>query len=302
MKPSTTSSTSRTSTFSFLERVANALTYSHVWIGLIAVVQVVTAAMISPNYESGVVSRYAALVFCASISFYSFHRLYSLWGLLPKLPTVRWEVVYGLQRWLFALVPLGYFGALLFFISLPFDWQWRILIPAILSALYAIPFVKWKRLRDFGSAKVIWLSMGWLWLCVIVPMDALGDINWWLVSDRLFFLVGHSLAFDWRDTKQDQMEGVLTWPLRLGRKPTMWLSIGLLLLSLGFNTELTASTDSTLATVSALSFAATTVATLIVIPFAFAKTRPHHLYYGFFIDGIFILQGLLVVFMLYYWM
>ena len=255
----------------------------------------IASALISPNYESAVVFRYAALVFSASISFYSFHRLYSLWGLLPKLPTKRWEVIHGFQRLLFALVPLGFLGALMLFFTLPWDWQWRIIIPAVVSALYAIPVIKWKRLRDFGAAKVLWLSVGWLWLCTIVPMSALGEVNWWLVVERLFFLVGHTLAFDWRDTEQDQMEGVITWPLRLGRKRTMWLSIILLLISLVFLTQVGGDDFSPTVFIATVSYAVATVGTLLFIPFAFAKTRPHHLYYGFVLDGFMVLQGVLFV-------
>lgn len=300
MKQSITSSTSRSGTSPLWERTANALTYSHVWVGLIAGVQVVASALISPYFELWVTLRYALLVFFASISFYSFHRLYSLWTLLPNLPTDRWKVIYGFQRWLFALVPIGLVGALMLYFTLPSDWQWRVIVPALLSALYAIPLIKLKRLRDFGAAKVIWLSVGWLWLCTIVPLNALGEVNWWLVVERLFFLIGHTLAFDWRDTEQDQKEGVVTWPLRLGRKRTMWLSIGLLLTSLVFNTQIGGSELSVLANAATISFAATTIATLVVIPFAFAKTRPHHLYYGFVIDGLMVLQGVLLVLLLIY--
>lgn len=273
--------------------------YSHVWIGLAAAVQVVCSAMLSPNFESGVTFRYAALVFFASVSFYSFHRLYSLWRLLPTLPTKRWQAVFKLQRLLFALVPLGFLGALVLFVTLPWNWQWRIAFPAIVSALYAIPLIKWKRLRDFGSAKVLWLSVGWVWLCTVVPMSALGEMNWWLVFERLFFLVGLTLAFDWRDTEQDQMEGVITWPLRFGRVKTMWLSMALIAISVGLNIQLYSFGPTTLDDFAAQGLFVGSVFTGGSMVYAFAKTRPHHLYYGVYLDGSLVLPGL-VAFLLWF--
>lgn len=251
--------------------------------------------MLSPFYHSqdSDVLKYAGLVFFASISFYSFHRLYSLWRLLPNLPTERWKAVYKLQRWLFALVPLGFLCALILFFTLPWTWQWRIAFPAIVSALYAIPLIKWKRLRDFGSAKVVWLSVGWVWLCTVVPLSAIGSLDWWIVIERLLFLIGLTLAFDWRDTKQDQMERVITWPLRLGRRKTMWLSIGLLSLSICCITQFKGLDLQHW--IVAMALGLTTVMTMFFILFAYAKTRPHHLYYGFYMDGFLILPILFIL-------
>jgi len=217
--------------------------------------------------------------------------------LLPDRPADRWEAVYAIQRWLFALVPIGFFGALLLFISLPWNWQWRIAFPAIVSALYAIPLFKWKRLRDFGSAKVLWLSVGWVWLCTVVPMSALGEMNWWFVLERLFFLIGLTLAFDWRDTEQDEMEGVITWALRFGRIPSLLLSIFFVGISIWFLFLSSPFGYFGIASHAWNGLVLSSLVTLLFLFFAYAKTRPHHLYYGFCLDGLLVLPGVLTLYL-----
>ena len=233
---------------------------------------------------------YVALVAAASLSFYSFHRLYSLWGLLPQLPSERWRVVYGLQRWLVALVPLGFLAAAYAFAQLPWAWQWRTLVPGLVSALYALPVIRWRRLRDFGDTKVVQLAVGWVWMCSAVPVDAAGgELPWGFLAERFAFLVALTLPFDYRDAEQDAGEGVVTWPQRLGRRTTLLLSAGLLVASgLYYLPVLTSEAYATPRHWAGVGLATASAVCLLLLPWAYAKTPPHHLAYGFVLDGLLI--------------
>lgn len=72
----------------------------------------------------------------------------------------------------------------------------------------------------------------------------------------------------------------------------MWLSIGLLVFSIWCLAQIDGLGWNAWFCVVILGL--NTAITILFIPFAFAKTRPHHLYYGFYMDGFLILPGFVV--------
>ena len=280
------------------ERIGNALVYSHVWIGLGAAGQVLLAGVYRAQGFSSALFCYALLVFAAGVSFYSFHRLYSLWKVLPHLREERWRVIFGYQRLLFALVPLGVIVAAVCFVFLPRHWQIQTIIPAIVSAAYALPLVRGKRMRDFGAGKVIWLSIGWVWLCTLVPFAAGGDVPKLLVAERLCFLVALTLPFDYRDLAHDATEGVRTLPQILGRQGCRVVSLVLLFAGIGL--LLLHDVDGYDELAGHIVLLVQYVLTLPLVFVAY-RTRPlHHLYYGSVLDGLLLLPAVLIFCLWYY--
>ncbi len=237
---------------------------------------------------------YPALVFAGSLSFYAFHRLYSLWKLLPELPDERWRHTARRQRLLFALVPLGFVAALGLALSLPTVWLWLLVLPVVLSALYALPVFGGRRARDLGRFKVLWLTIGWVWLCSVVPGLVAGNLDTWYIAQRFLYILGFALAFDWRDVQLDRSQGVITWAGRLSKQRTAALSALSLLCSLLIGVYLLKHRGD----IQVLVLSMEVVATILTIPailYSYFGSRVGHLYYGFWLDALLVLPAMLLI-------
>ena len=280
-----------------LRRLAEWLVYSQVWIALGAACQVLLSLtyLSGTSYERFLVEglRYTAVIGLGSIAFYAFHRLYTLAQLRKKsigLPP-RWQLTAQYGTWLRVSVPIALTLAAFAAWSLPLVWILAAIAPASFSALYVVPVVKGKRVRDFGWLKPIWLTVGWVWVCHGVPVLMSGSALWGHVAERGLFILGFVLLFDFRDQDLDAQTGVRTLSARLGRQSCAALSFVLLLASLAMQFHLAsavATVPADLGWMLTVTLSVTSVLTLMLVARAYWQPAGH-LHYGFWLDAMLVL-------------
>ena len=280
-----------------LTKLAEALTASQLWIALGAASQVLVTALYHDrgldDAYLGKATVYALAVLCGSVSFYAFHRVSTLWRLLPMLPTKRWRVLHGYQRWLFAMIPLGAALAVGFAVQLPMRW-WLAVLPAVaFSSLYALPVFRGSRGRDFGAVKLAWLSVGWVWVCNVVPALMSANLQGHHIVERLLFILGFALVFDYRDRALDVRSGVRTWAPRLGKWGGLAVSASLLLASLGVSYWYFSGDWGQL--FAGLASGMTTALTLPLIAYAYLRAEPGYLYHDLVLDALLLLPAVLLL-------
>ncbi|HUX84301.1 MAG TPA: UbiA family prenyltransferase, partial [Chitinophagaceae bacterium] len=97
-------------------------------------------------------------------------------------------------------------------------------VAAFITILYSFPLLPFpgkRRLKDFGLLKIAILSFVWTLITVWFPVVTLRRItsSFMLVfAGRFLFLFALCLAFDIRDKPSDAREGIHTLPVMLGVK------------------------------------------------------------------------------------
>lgn len=165
----------------------------------------------------------------------------------------------------------------------------------IISAMYSLPvlpFRKRKRIKDFGLLKIITLSLVWTLVTVWFPVIHLQKISlaFWLVFfRRMIFLFVLCLAFDIRDVPVDAREGIRTLPVSIGVKNAYLLIYLLLILFVGLSVwHMFASPEPLMLAAMIIS----AMATYWIIDYA--RMHRHDMVYLLGVDGMMILQALLV--------
>ncbi|MBX5439121.1 MAG: UbiA family prenyltransferase [Thermoflavifilum sp.] len=192
-------------------------------------------------------------------------------------------------------VGTGIVGMLVSLAFLTLKHYLALLCIGVISAMYSLPvlpFQKRKRIKDFGLLKIITLSLVWTLVTVWFPVIHLHSIDaaFWLVFlRRMIFLFVLCLAFDIRDVPVDAREGIRTLPVSIGVKNAYLLIYVLLILfvalSIWYLFYLPEPMPLAAMIISAL-------ATYWVIDYA--RRHRHDMAYLLGVDGMMILQALLV--------
>ena len=181
-------------------------------------------------------------VFFASVTGYNFVKYFGVakfyyTGLTTWL---KWIQIFSFLCFLL----MCYFG---FFLS-P-ETLFYLVVLALLTFLYAVPFLpkkklfdEYKSLRNIGGIKVFLIALVWCGVTVLIPVINAGfkvDLNVFLtLIQRFLFVIMLMLPFEVRDLQFDSLK-LYTIPQRLGLVKTKCLggSIGLVLFSLEFLKE-----------------------------------------------------------------
>jgi len=213
--------------------------------------------------------------------------------------------ILGRHRWIWehrpvlhVLTVLSGCVALVCLFYVPFGFLLWLLPSGFISALYFIPFYRtggrWKRLRDVPLLKINLVAFTWAWTLVAAPALVFQKPveGWWaLLVFEFFFCFGVTVPFDIRDSQHDRSEGTRTFVSEWGVARVRWFSIvslltGLLpLLWAGFPLAV------------GLAFVFLVLAAGVSVLFA-SETRDE-LYYGFWLDGLIVVQGPVVWVALY---
>ena len=172
-----------------------------------------------------------------------------------------------------------------------------LLVFGALASLYSfplLPFKEKKRIKDFGLLKIITLALLWTLVTVWFPADQahLPGLSFQLIFIRRFiFIFILCLVFDIRDMEIDGRQHINTVAIQLGNKKAYWLCYALLALfaALSFIQFLVVP-DAAQLVAMLLSAAAT------IIPIEMSKKNNSDILFLAFIDGMMLLQALLVIF------
>lgn len=168
-------------------------------------------------------------------------------------------------------------------------------IIALITLLYSfplLPFKKKKRLKDFGLLKILTLSYVWTLITVWFPVVTLTRITpgFELVfAQRFVFMFVLCLAFDIRDMASDGRHGIRTVPVTIGSRRSYLLMYAGLVLFLALSIFHFRYTGKFMMFNGMLVSALATYFTI-----EFAKVRSSDLFYLACVDGMMLLQALLV--------
>lgn len=132
------------------------------------------------------------------------------------------------------------FTLLCFLSALPFGFQLSgrtlllLVVLALFTFLYAIPFHKRKNLRTLGGLKIFIVALVWACFTVLVPAIASEeqlDFNYLITFfQRILIVLALTIPFEIRDLEYDN-SSLKTLPQKLGLKKVKSLGIAFLLIS-----------------------------------------------------------------------
>ena len=229
-------------------------------------------------------------VFAATLCIYAMHRLVSLERLREELVNERFRTIRALKRLIWVVLTFSIILGVVLFWWLKFNTQLALVLPAILSLGYVLPFWKNKRLRDFHFLKIFLIAGVWAYVTVLLPsLEADQPIDLVLFlrfSERALFIFAITLPFDIRDWEIEKANGVQTIPSLIGVPATVYLALGCLLLWVAACWWLYTPITAGLLTVVALLTAA--------LVWGSRRPQPDYYFTGL-LDGTMLLQGLMAV-------
>ena len=203
------------------------------------------------------------------------------------------------DRWCVALVITG---ALMCLTAAPFTslrFMLWLCVLGLLSFGYSIPFLPFpgkRRLKDFGIIKILILTMVWVIATLVLPLvywDGPLDIFLPRMGLRFLFIFALCIAFDIRDVQQDTSRNVRTVPGLLGIKASYRLiDFVLVIFVLGGCYESYKTGQ--------VSYVLVTSITAVAARAAIWYARHHRSSFAYIglIDGVMLLNGLLLLFLL----
>lgn len=241
----------------------------------------------------------AILIFSSTILYYNFHDIsarlnFAAWASLKSsLLMLRFSVAETLLFVTCILLSGWYLiklqpGLLILFFIIGF-----------ISFSYSVPLIAWKgqrrRTREFFILKLSAISLCWAIMAVLIPLAEAGIYVEALILCLQFifvslFIFALCIPFEIRDLQLERLRGLRTIPVVLGIRKARLL--GFLALGIGmailFYFRLYGLIS--LPTMLAMQFVSV-VAILLVV---YSKDEPSDIYCKFYIDGMMILQFLLV--------
>ncbi len=211
-----------------IEKFINLILFGNFWIAACAVAMTWQTELLLFNQIE--INTLTYFVFFATLFLYAIHRIVGLVKVKPFLEKYRYSVIYHFRNHIKVYAFLGGVGALYCFFYLSFANQLLLVIPAILSLGYVLPFVKGdKRLRDFDYIKIFLIAIVWGVITVLMPIlertTELTLAHLLILSERMFFIFAITLPFDIRDLKIDAHIDVKTIPSMIGIDKTKKLSL-----------------------------------------------------------------------------
>jgi len=211
----------------------NFLLYSNIFIACCAVAmtaQTLWALQIPLKTSPPLVG----LVFFSTLVIYAIHRLVSLNKIDKKIRGSRFDVTQQYKSHIQLYALLSVVGGSYCFFLLNRATQVALVLPAILSLGYVIPFLgnRKLRLRDINFLKIFLIAIVWAYVTVLLPILEFG-VEWneqviGLLAERLLFIFVITLPFDIRDWEIDKHNEVKTIPALIGVAATIRLAIALL--------------------------------------------------------------------------
>ncbi len=202
----------------------NWLLYSNVFIALCALAMTAQTLFLLDK-EPTTSPALLGLVFFSTWFIYTLHRLVSWRKLNARLDIPRFQIIGHYQSHLKFYAGFSIIGAMACFFYLKCATQLALLLPALLSLGYVLPFLGQKRLRlrDLHFVKIFLIAGVWSYVTVILPVLETGGhlegTSFHLIGvflERSLFIFIITLPFDLRDWKLDAHHAVKTIPTVLG--------------------------------------------------------------------------------------
>ena len=185
----------------------------------------------------------------------------------------------------------------MFFLSIPMLLVLMVLVVG--SFFYSVPLISWKgkkvRIRESLYFKQLVLSVSWAIVTVVLPMlEEKIILMPGIVAAQFFsvvtFIYALCVPFEIRDMEREKLEGVQTIPVVYGTKVAKVLGVIALLIGSLMHLILFYENHISLYTLMALNISF--LLTLFLM--TFSARKPTDLYCKFYVDGLMIIQFLMV--------
>jgi len=266
--------------------------YSNLWIACAALAmaaqtQLLLSGQVQPTPLLG-------FIFFATLLLYALHRIIGLEKAGPFQQKGRFLVIARFKRHIIFYAIAAAPGATCFFFQLPLNVQVAAVAPSLAALAYVLPFLSGRRLRDFSFVKIFLIAITWSWITVLLPAVELGMAFQvplvFMLLERAFFIFAITLPFDIRDLEVDAFNKVKTIPAQLGCRRTRALALACLLAMAAL-----ARLNHLIDVYSTGVFCAILLSGLAAFALAyFADKARHDYYFSGLIDGLMVLQFLLV--------
>jgi len=273
-----------------LKKIIDLILYSNLFIACCAVAMTWQTQLLLG--QDLALTPLVGLVFCATLVIYALHRVVGMSKVKEFLDVERFHVIQTYKSHILFYAALATAGGAICFFYLNIYTQAALVIPALLSVAYVLPFLgkkREKRLRDVHFIKIFLIAVVWAYVTILLPAIEL-DIwqekrIWSIFAERSLFVFCITLPFDIRDLKVDKHNKVNTLPAKLGLTNTLRLA---LLLMTVFVVLCYVNYDSW----SFLALLISAISTYIFIYFSPKYT--HDYYFTGLMDGTMIMQFLMV--------
>lgn len=277
-----------------IEKFINLILFGNFWIAACAVAMTWQTELLL--FDQLAINTLTYFVFFATLFLYAIHRIVGLVKVKPFLEKYRYSIIYHFRNHIKVYAFLGGLGALYCFFYLSFANQLLLVVPAILSLGYVLPFVKGdKRLRDFDYIKIFLVAIVWGVITVLMPIlertTELTVSHLLILLERMFFIFAITLPFDIRDLKIDAHIDVKTIPSMIGidkTKKLALLSLILVVVLAGLNLYM-----GTYQIPHLIAISLSCISTLLFINYS-DKTDADYFFTGL-MDGTMIIQFVLVL-------
>ncbi len=230
------------------------------------------------------------LVFCATLVIYALHRVVGMSKVKDFLDVERFHVIQTYWSHISFYAVLAVIGGAVCFFYLNLSTQLALVLPALFSIAYVLPFLgkkREKRLRDVHFIKIFLIAIVWAYVTVLLPaieLDIWQEKRIWLMFvERSLFVFCITLPFDIRDLKVDKHNNVNTLPAKLGLTNTLRLAFLLM-------TIFVVLCFVNYSSISSLALLISAVSTYFLIYFSPQFT--HDYYFTGLMDGTMIIQFL----------
>ncbi len=269
------------------------LNYSHIYIGICAwSLTTFTSWNLQQDMDF---QTYPFLVFFATVSLYSMHRIIGLRKMKESYyEKTRYEQIARLKSLILVSFALSIVCSILMLFFISFSLLLALLPAVLLSIAYTLPiFPKNQRLRDYPFIKILIIAIVWAIITAWIPASQLEtptSLKLTLFLERFFFIWAITIPFDIRDYHLDRLNQVKTIPGIYGIENAKILAYVLCILT-GFFAYLNSLTHDGM---YLIIWIITLMFTYIGIRFSLEKRSDY--YYSFLIDGLMIVPLLLTIF------
>jgi len=249
----------------------------------------------------GQASMIPSFVFWSTLFVYNLHRIiaaiYS--DLYPERGIrISLSKALNIRRFRTTLLVLLFLSVLICcddYFSPEFHVRRELILAAAISLAYALPIFKGKRLRDFPYVKIFFIAFVWTYVTVILPNLQAGkpiESNVIVLGiARLLFIFAITIPFDIRDLEIDRSMGVRTIPTALGAECARRIALYALGASFACSYFLYFHSAYSIGRLAALGISLIFAGIMV----QFSNEKRGDYYYGYVVDGMMLLQGLLVL-------
>jgi len=219
----------------WLSAFINFLLYGNFWIAFAAICSSwQTSFLLQSRFEN---HQLHIFIFFATLFLYSLHRYVGLKEVKSFSSEGRFLIIKKFKNHILAFALVASVASFFLFWTLPTEIQLALIPAALVSLSYVLPVLDAnRRLRDLNFIKIFLIALSWAWISVILPAIHLEQFNnpaiWIMFVERSFFILAITLPFDIRDLQLDAHSAVRTIPSWLGVRKTKIVANLLLVLSL----------------------------------------------------------------------